>query len=55
VVKRAPADKDARRQLTECEKIVRRIEFEKAIEVEDADKSVADSIDLDAMCKLLSA
>ncbi|KAI9594917.1 Metallo-dependent phosphatase-like protein [Syncephalis fuscata] len=49
VVKRAPADKDARRQLVECEKIVRRIEFEKAIEVEDADKSVADSIDLDAM------
>ncbi|KAI8049223.1 Metallo-dependent phosphatase-like protein [Syncephalis plumigaleata] len=49
VVKRAPADKDARRQLAECEKIVRRIEFEKAIEVEDADKSVAESIDLEAM------
>ncbi|RKP24447.1 Metallo-dependent phosphatase-like protein [Syncephalis pseudoplumigaleata] len=47
VVKRAPSDKDARRQLAECEKIVRRIEFEKAIEFEDADNSVADSINLD--------
>jgi serine/threonine-protein phosphatase 5 len=33
VVKRAPADADAKSKMVECEKIVRRIEFEKAIEV----------------------
>ncbi|RUS12760.1 hypothetical protein BC938DRAFT_478462, partial [Jimgerdemannia flammicorona] len=33
VVKRAPNDKDAKAKLSECEKIVRRVEFEKAIEV----------------------
>lgn len=33
VSKRAPADKDAKSKLDECAKIVRRIEFEKAIEV----------------------
>lgn len=33
VVKRAPADKDAKAKMVECEKIVRRVEFEKAIEV----------------------
>jgi serine/threonine-protein phosphatase 5 len=33
VVKRAPADKDAKAKMIECEKIVRRVEFEKAIMV----------------------
>lgn len=33
VSKRAPADKDAKAKFDECAKIVRRIEFEKAIEV----------------------
>lgn len=31
--KRAPQDKDAKAKLDECAKIVKRIEFEKAIEV----------------------
>jgi hypothetical protein len=33
VSKRAPGDKDAKAKFDECAKIVRRIEFEKAIEV----------------------
>jgi serine/threonine-protein phosphatase 5 len=33
VSKRAPSDKDAKAKFDECAKIVRRIEFEKAIEV----------------------
>lgn len=33
VAKRAPGDKDAKAKFDECAKIVRRIEFEKAIEV----------------------
>jgi serine/threonine-protein phosphatase 5 len=33
VSKRAPQDKDAKAKLDECAKIVKRIEFEKAIEV----------------------
>ncbi|KAI8973482.1 Metallo-dependent phosphatase-like protein [Mycotypha africana] len=49
VSKRAPNDKDAKAKLDECAKIVRRIEFEKAIKSEDQKKSVADSLDLDAM------
>ncbi|EFR00729.1 serine/threonine-protein phosphatase 5 [Nannizzia gypsea CBS 118893] len=35
VVKKAPHDRDAKLKLAECEKLVRRIEFEKAIEVAD--------------------
>ncbi|EGD92599.1 serine/threonine protein phosphatase PPT1 [Trichophyton tonsurans CBS 112818] len=35
VVKKAPNDRDAKLKLAECEKLVRRIEFEKAIEVSD--------------------
>lgn len=33
VCKKAPGDKDAKQKLDECQKIVKRIEFEKAIEV----------------------
>lgn len=48
VVKKAPNDKDAKLRLAECEKIVRRVEFFKAIEVEDA-PSAAEGLDLDSM------
>ena len=48
VVKKAPNDKDAKLKLAECEKIVRRVEFFRAIEVEDA-PSAAEGLDLDSM------
>jgi serine/threonine-protein phosphatase 5 len=48
VVKKAPYDKDAKLKLAECEKIVRRVEFFRAIEVEDA-PSAAEGLDLDSM------
>ncbi|KAG0180293.1 Serine/threonine-protein phosphatase 5 [Apophysomyces sp. BC1034] len=49
VVKRAPGDKDAKSKLDECAKIVKRIEFEKAIEHDDRIASVADSLDPSTM------
>ncbi|KAJ1962257.1 Palmitoyl-protein thioesterase 1 [Dispira parvispora] len=49
VVKRVPKDAEARRKLAECEKIVRRMEFEKAIEFDEAGRSVVDQIDLTSM------
>ncbi|KAJ1911236.1 Palmitoyl-protein thioesterase 1 [Tieghemiomyces parasiticus] len=49
VVKRVPKDADARKKLTECEKMHRRIEFEKAIEFDEEGRSVADQIDLPSM------
>lgn len=48
VVEQAPADKDAKLKLTECQKMARRQAFEKAIEVEDA-PSIVESLDLDSM------
>ncbi|KAI9818470.1 MAG: hypothetical protein M1827_000529 [Pycnora praestabilis] len=48
VVKKAPNDKDAKLKLAECEKIVRRVEFLKAIEIEDA-PSAAEGLDLDSI------
>jgi serine/threonine-protein phosphatase 5 len=48
VVKKAPYDKDAKLKLAECEKIVRRVEFFRAIEVEDA-PSAAEGLDLDSI------
>ncbi|KAI9864516.1 MAG: hypothetical protein M1813_003005 [Trichoglossum hirsutum] len=48
VVRKAPNDKDAKLKLGECEKIVRRNEFLKAIEVGDA-PSAAEGLDLDAI------
>ena len=48
VVKKVPHDKDAKLKLAECEKIVRRVEFMKAIEVADP-PSAAEGLDLDAM------
>ena len=46
-----PNDKDAKSKYTECNKIVKRLAFERAIAVEDTQKSVADSINLDSMSK----
>ncbi|KAI9760213.1 MAG: hypothetical protein M4579_001829 [Chaenotheca gracillima] len=48
VVKKAPNDKDAKLKLAECEKIVRRVEFLRAIEFDDA-PSAAVGLDLDSM------
>lgn len=48
MVKKAPNDKDAKLKLAECEKIVRRVEFFRAIEVGDA-PSAAEGLDLDSM------
>jgi len=48
-----PGDKDAKAKYAECNKIVRKIAFEKAIAVDDNKKSVSESIDVDAISKLL--
>jgi serine/threonine-protein phosphatase 5 len=48
VVKHAPGDKDARGKLDECERVIRRTEFEKAIEVDEF-KSVTESISIESM------
>lgn len=52
VTKVRPSDKDAKLKYNECNKIVKKIAFEKAISVEDNKKNVADSINLEAMSKL---
>ncbi|CAO3642037.1 unnamed protein product [Cunninghamella blakesleeana] len=49
VSKRAPGDKDAKSKLDECAKIVKRIEFEKAIEANNDSPSVADTLDVNAI------
>jgi len=49
VVRVRPNDKDAKAKLSECQKIVKRIAFEKAIAVDEVKKSIADSIDLENM------
>uniref|UniRef100_A0A2P2I2P8 protein-serine/threonine phosphatase n=3 Tax=Hirondellea gigas TaxID=1518452 RepID=A0A2P2I2P8_9CRUS len=48
VVRVRPFDKDAKLKMTECQKVVQMLLFQKAIAVDDK-KSVADSINLDAM------
>lgn len=48
VVKKAPNDKDAKIKLAECEKIVKRVEFFRAIEIGD-EPSAAEGLDLDSM------
>lgn len=48
VVKKAPNDKDAKLKLAECEKIVKRVEFFRAIELGD-EPSAAEGLDLDSM------
>lgn len=49
VTKARPNDKDAKLKYTECNKVVKKIAFEKAISVEDTKKNIADTINLDAM------
>ncbi|KAJ9078946.1 Palmitoyl-protein thioesterase 1 [Entomophthora muscae] len=49
VAKLRPNDADAKSKLAECEKIVRRIEFEKAIRSDQQKKSVAETINLDTI------
>ncbi|CRG88655.1 protein phosphatase 5 [Talaromyces islandicus] len=48
VVKREPNNRDAKLKLADCEKLVRRMDFEKAIEVSDP-ASAFEDIDIDAM------
>ncbi|KAI9795539.1 MAG: hypothetical protein M1835_005563 [Candelina submexicana] len=48
VVKKAPNDRDAKLKLAECERIVRHVEFLKAIEFDDA-PSAAVGLDLDSI------
>lgn len=48
VVRKAPNDKDAKLRLAECEKIVKRIEFFRAIEVGDP-PSASEGLNLDDM------
>ncbi|KAJ2682380.1 Palmitoyl-protein thioesterase 1, partial [Coemansia spiralis] len=47
VTQRAPADAAARQKYAECDKLYRRIQFEKAIDSEADRKRVADTIDLE--------
>lgn len=49
VVKVRPDDKDAQQKYKECEKILKRIAFEKAIAVDDVNKSAWDQIDIEAL------
>ena len=51
VTKVKPNDKDAKAKYSECNKIVKRIAFEKAISVEENKKSVVDSINVDTISK----
>ena len=52
VTKARPNDKDARAKYQECNKIVKRLAFEKAIAVEEtAKKCVSEQINLENMCK----
>jgi len=53
VAKAHPNDRDARLKFTECNKIVKRIAFEKAISVADTKKSVVDQINLESMSMVL--
>ncbi len=48
VVRKAPNDKDAKLKLAECEKIVKRAEFFRAIEVGD-EPSAAEGLDVDSI------
>lgn len=48
VVKREPGNQNAKLKLAECEKLVRRMEFEKAIEVSDPPSAFED-LDIDAI------
>ncbi|CAK1583856.1 unnamed protein product [Parnassius mnemosyne] len=49
VTKARPNDQDAKMKYNECNKIVKKIAFEKAISVDKKEVNIADSINLDAM------
>ncbi|CAG8751639.1 14420_t:CDS:2, partial [Dentiscutata heterogama] len=49
VAKKNPSDKDVKTKLAECKKIVNKIEFEKAIEVDSRQKSIAETMDINAI------
>ena len=49
VTKVKPSDKDAKAKYQECNKIVKRIAFEKAIAVEDNKKSIVDALKIENM------
>ncbi|RIA82021.1 Metallo-dependent phosphatase-like protein [Glomus cerebriforme] len=49
VVKKAPTDKDAKAKLLECEKIVKRIKFEEAIEVDSPKKNILDTLEVNSI------
>ncbi|XP_045607414.1 serine/threonine-protein phosphatase 5 [Procambarus clarkii] len=49
VTKTRPNDRDAKIKFSECQKVVKMIMFQKAIAVDDDNKSVAQSIDLESM------
>lgn len=53
VTKIRPNDKDAKMKFKECDKIVRKLAFEKAIAVEDMKTTIADTINLDAWSKFI--
>lgn len=49
VTKARPNDKDAKAKYTECNKIVKKLAFEKAISV--SDRCISDIIDFENICK----
>lgn len=49
VVQARPSDKDAKIKHSECQKIVRKLAFEKAIAVDSDKKAIVDTIDVDSM------
>lgn len=53
VTKVRPNDQDAKMKYNECNKVVKKIAFEKAISVDKKEVNIADSINLDAMSKYL--
>ncbi|VDM49038.1 unnamed protein product [Toxocara canis] len=54
VRKARPSDKDAMRKYTECQKIVKKKAFEKAISVDSDQRSIANSINIDTIGTKLS-
>lgn len=53
VARKVPADKDAKQKLTECEKLVRRLDFEKAIEMGEP-ASAAEGLNIEDIGMLTS-
>lgn len=49
VAKARPKDADAKLKFAECNKIVKKLAFERAIAVDDTKKCIADSIDFEGM------